>query len=209
MESKETNDTSSLRFSDCDITISQPISIYGNEITFANCKLKLTDSAKDEHNHLMHIDGSLTLDNTVLYGEIPFKFEVGTGTYLKFLDSDVSLSKIYDKESYKDIEDTQYVDESERVVDFESTNIVTDELLIDSMYNVSTDKTSFNLCKLILKNTKASFDPLVVDKKSNVEYSFENTTFKNATIETRESHSSKLSFKESTGNLTSKKTVLT
>ena len=207
MESKETNDTSSLRFSDCDITISQPISIYGNEITFANTKLKLTDSAKDEHEHLMHIDGSLTLDNSVLYGEIPFKFEVGTGTYLKFLDSDVSLTKIsimYDEEAYKDIEDTQYVDESERVVDFESTNVVTDELLIDSMYNVSTDKTSFNISKLILKNTKASFDPLVVDKKSNVEYSFENTTFKNATIETRESHSSKLSFKESTGNLTFK-----
>jgi len=207
LEAKETNSTKSLKFSECDMSLTEPISFYGDEVSFNNCKIKLLNSEKEENSHFAYVETSLVFDNTVLYGEIPFKFEAGTDAYIRFNECDVSLDKIialYDSESNKDVKQLSVVDESNRVLYFVKTNVVANEISVDGMYRISTDSTSFNSDKINIRNTKVEFDPVIIVKPSGVTYNFENVYFKNSNIETRESHSSKMIATNTTGTLTYK-----
>ena len=205
LEAKETNSTRSIKFSNCEFVITEPIMMYVNNLNINDSKIKLLNSDKDANSHYIHVDGSLVFDTTLLYGEIPFKFETGTEAYIRFKDSDVSMNKLhfkYDAEENADVEQLSVIDESNRVLYFSSTNVVSDEFTVDNLYRLSTEKMSLNCDKVNLKNTKAELNTIVINKPSAIKYTFEEVTFKNATVETRNSHSSKINAISCSGTLT-------
>lgn len=202
IESSEFGTTKKLRFSEIDFESKGPFTLYGDDVVFDKCTVKLFDDDKENHVHFIKVLSNLKLDSTVFYCELPITVELGTDASLRFKDSDVSFNDmevVYNQNT--DLESLEYVNESDRVFSIENTNIVGDKLSIDSVYRITSESASIGVHKLSVKNGKVAFNPAVFAKGTSIDFAFEKVEFKNAAIETRESHSSKLALTECSGVL--------
>ena len=205
LDYSEFNVTRSLRFSGCKINLTKRLALYGNEIDIMDCTIRLAYS-EDNFKHFTHVDNKLLIDNTTIYGEVDYEFEVSNGGGIEFNSSDVSMRSLdFKLKSDKFIEKTNYVNDSDRILVFTSSNVVTSKgITVDGLYRVSADKTSFDCESIDLRNTKVEFSPLAVTKASGIKYIFNNVEFKNTVINSKNTHSSKFFITESSGLLSYK-----
>jgi hypothetical protein len=192
-----------LKFSDVQIYLDGPLNIDGKRIEFLNCDIKLTDVASEKH--CINSSVGLKLDNTTFYAEIPVEFKTELDGFFTIKNSDIkakSLTIDYDSSKNNDLEKTNLVDSKNRTVDIDSANIEASELEISGVSRVSVSKFSANVDKIKMTDSDLYLSPLSLVKQSAVDYIFDRVNFKNAVIESRNTHSSSIKIKESTGNLT-------
>lgn len=202
IDSDEISGDGNIRLSDVDVYVDGPVALYCKTLEVINSKIRLPN--KEVEQHIIQTSKKLKFDNSTLYSEVPIKFDMDLDSEFKMIESDMKVKSFevsHDSSRDEDLDKTNYIDKSNRIVDLNKSNIEADKFLVSGMYKANVSKFSLKTNKVEFKDVSLSLDRLVSVKLSNVDFTFTDVEFKNAILETRNSYSGKLNISGSKGTL--------